>query len=223
MKKILLAGNAIAANILYGYLAKDSRYQVMGLTVEDDFVGTGGIEGIETIPISRICDLYKPQDHEVIMAIGYHSLNRVRETLFNRLKSFGYKMESYVHKDAKVYTHHPLGEGCVILPNAVIEPHARVGANSMIWTQVILAHHSSVAENCWLASGAVIAGHVQIKSNTFIGVNATVVDEVVVGENCIIGAGALITKNTKAGSVHLARSAEELRYSSEDYIKYFGV
>ncbi len=132
MKKILLAGNAIAANILYGYLAKDSRYQVMGLTVEDDFVGTGGIEGIETIPISRICDLYKPQDHEVIMAIGYHSLNRVRETLFNRLKSFGYKMESYVHKDAKVYTHHPLGEGCVILPNAVIEPHARVGANSMI-------------------------------------------------------------------------------------------
>jgi acetyltransferase-like isoleucine patch superfamily enzyme len=54
-------------------------------------------------------------------------------------------------------------------------------------------------------------------------VNATVVNEVTVGDYNIVGAGALITKDTKPHTVHLARSAEPFRYSSEDYVKHFGI
>jgi carbonic anhydrase/acetyltransferase-like protein (isoleucine patch superfamily) len=54
-------------------------------------------------------------------------------------------------------------------------------------------------------------------------VNATIVNEVTVAELNMIGAGALITKHTKPNSVHLARSAEEWRFSAEEYTKHFGV
>lgn len=223
MKKVILAGNAITANILHGYLSQDNRYEVVGLTVDDDFIDMNGVPDIRSIPLSNIASTYNPQDHAVIMAMGYNDINRSRESMFNRLKAMGYQIESYVHPDAKVYTHHPLGEGCIILPSAVIEPHVKVGANSMIWANVTLAHHSSIEEHCWVASGAVISGQATVKRNTFIGVNATIVNEIVVDEYCIIGAGALITKNTKPSSVHLARSGEELRYSSQEYVKFFGV
>lgn len=223
MIKIILAGNAITADILNNYLSQDDRYQVMGLTVDDDFIEQGGFPGIDTVPMSRISEIYSPQDYAVIMAMGYNDINRSRESMFHRLKAMGYKIETYVHPDAKVYTQHPLGEGCIILPSAVIEPNVRLGANSLVWANVTLAHHSSVAENCWIASGAVISGLAKIERNSFIGVNATIVNEVVVAEYSIIGAGALITKNTKASGVYLARSGEELRYSSQDYVKYFGI
>lgn len=222
MKNIILAGNAITADILNCYLAQDDRYKVIGLTVDDDFLKRGGVKGLNTIALSCLEEVHSSQDCAVIMAMGYNDINRSRESMFHRIKEMGYQIESYVHPDAKVYTEHPLGEGCVILPSAVIEPHVRLGANSMVWANVTLAHHSCVAENCWIASGAVISGKAQVERNAFIGVNATIVNEVVVGEYCIIGAGALITKNTKASSVHLARSGEELRYSSQDYVKYFG-
>jgi len=222
MKKVILAGNAITADILYGYLLRDERYQVVGLTVDDDYIQQGGIEGVESIALSGLANRYKSQDCSVIMAMGYNDINRSRESMFHRLKEMGYSLETFVHPDAKVYTQHPLGEGCVILPSAVLEPHVRLGANSMVWANVTLAHHSSVAENCWVASGAVISGQAQVERNAFIGVNATIVNKVVIGEYCIIGAGALITRNTKASSVHLARSGEEHRFSSQDYVKFTG-
>lgn len=222
MKKVILAGNATTADILYSYLAQDDRYQVVGLTVDDEYLQGGVVKGLESIALSQLKESHDPKDCAVIMAMGYNNINRSRESMFHRLKEMGYRIETYVHPDAKVYTEHPLGDGCVILPSAVIEPHVRLGANSMVWANVTLAHHSSVAENCWLASGAVLSGQAHVERNSFIGVNSTIVNKVVIGEYCIIGAGALITKNTKASSVHLARSGEEHRFSSQDYVKFSG-
>jgi sugar O-acyltransferase (sialic acid O-acetyltransferase NeuD family) len=222
-EQVILAGNAIAADILFSYLADDSRYHVVGLTVDDQFADQGGISDLQTVPISRLLQVHRAQDCVVIMAMGYSNLNRNRESMYLRLREMGYAIATYVHPDARVYTQQPLGEGCVVLPSAVIEPHVRVGENTTVWCNVTLAHHCCVAEHCWVASGAVISGQARIDRNSFIGVNATVVNEVIVGEYNIIGGGALVTKNTKASTVHLARSGEEHRFSSQDYDEYIGV
>jgi len=125
--------------------------------------------------------------------------------------------------EARVHSRIPLGEGCVVLPGAVIEPFVTVGANAMVWANVTLAHHCSVAEHCWIASGSVVSGQARVLRNTFVGVNATIVNAIRVAEYNIIGAAAMVSKDTKPNSVHLSRSAEPLRYSSDDYVKYFGV
>jgi len=223
MQKVILAGNAVTADILNCYLAQDDRYQVVALTVTDEYAGQGGLPGLKTVALSKLASTYSADDCVVMMAMGYNDINRSRESMFHRIKEIGYRVESYIHPDARIYTRHPLGEGCVVMASAVIEPHVHLGANSMVWANVTLAHHSSIADHCWIASGAVISGKAKVERNVFIGVNATIVNEVVVGEYCIVGAGALITKNIKPSSVHLARSGEELRYSSQDYVKYFGV
>ena len=223
MKKVILVGNAITANILYEYLKNDDRYDVIGLTVDDEFLSQGGIEGLKSVGLSELNSTFPPSSCNVVMAIGYNDLNRVRESLFTRLHEKGYEIESYIHPDACVYTDHPLGEGCVVLPGAVIEPYAKIGDNTMIWCNVTVAHHSSIDENCWIAAGSVISGEAKVLRNTFLGVNATVVNTVTVGEYNIVGANALITKDTKSNSVNLARSAEPFRYSADEYVKFFGV
>lgn len=223
MKKVILVGNAITAEILYSYLRHDHRYEVMGLTVDDEFLDQGGVEGLAAAGLSRVREVFPPETCRVVMAVGYNDLNRGRESLFLRMKDMGYDVETYVHPDARVYTDCPLGEGCVVLPGAVIEPHVRVGANTMIWCNTTLAHHSSVAENCWIATGTVVSGQATVLRNSFLGVNSTVVNKVTVGEYNIVGAAAMISRDTKTYAVHLARSAEPFRYSSEDYAKHFGV
>ncbi|MCW5299433.1 acetyltransferase [Herbaspirillum lusitanum] len=223
MRRIVLAGNAVTADILNAYLAHDKRYHVVGSTVDDDFLQAGRVNDMESVPLSRLKEVFKPEDCTILMAMGYNDLNRVRESMFHRLKEMGYAIETYVHPDAKVYTEHALGEGAVVMPSAVVEAHVRVGANSMVWANVTLAHHCSVAENCWIASGAVISGNANVSRNCFVGVNATIVNEVTVGEYGFVGAGALITRDTKASSVQLARSAEEHRFASQDYVKFYGL
>ena len=223
MKKILLAGNAITGGILSAYLRRDPRYEVAGFTVDDEFVAQGGVGGYRTIGLSEAISAFSPDTHRIIMAMGYSDLNRSRETMFGRLRAMGYRIETYIHPDARVYTEQPVGEGSVVLPGAVIEPHARVGTNTMVWSNVTLAHHSSVDDHCWVAAGTVLSGQAKVFRNTFLGVGSTVVNAVTVGEFNIVGANALISRDTKPHSVHLARSAEPFRYSSEDYVKHFGI
>jgi sugar O-acyltransferase (sialic acid O-acetyltransferase NeuD family) len=223
MQKVILAGNAITADILYAYLRRDRRYEVLGLTVDKEFLDQGRVTELTAVDLSRVRETFPPEVCHVIMAVGYKDVNRTRESMFVRLKNLGYTMETYIHPDARIYTGHPLGEGCVVLPTAVIEPHVRVGVNTMVWSNVTLAHHSSVADHCWIAAGTVISGNAKVLRNSFIGVNATVVNGVTVGEYNIVGAAAMISKDTKPHAVYLARSAEPIRFSSEDYVKYFGV
>jgi sugar O-acyltransferase (sialic acid O-acetyltransferase NeuD family) len=223
MQRVILVGNAVTAEILYSYLRDDRRYEVLGLTVDDEFLGESRVPELPAVKLSRVRDAFSPDLCRVVMAVGYRDVNRVRASLFARLKDIGYHMETYVHPDARVYTRHPLGEGCVVLPGAVLEPHVRVGDNTMVWSNVTLAHHCSVEEHCWIAAGTVISGNARVRRNCFIGVSATVVNGVTVGEFNIVGAQAMISRDTQPHAVHLARSAEPVRFSSEDYAKYFGV
>ncbi len=148
MKKVLLAGNSTTADILYSYLQGDDRYQVAGLTVDDKYLESGTIDDVKSIGISQVRDHFSPDDHTVIMAAGYNDLNRVRESLFLRLKELGYGIETYIHPDAFVYTGHPIGEGSVFLPNAVVERHVRIGAKTMVWCNVTMSPHSEYGDHC---------------------------------------------------------------------------
>lgn len=223
MIKLVLAGNAVTADILRSYLRNDPRYEIVGSTADDSYADKGMVPDLPTTPLSSLPTTFPVGTVRILMAMGYNDLNRVREGMFMRLKDLGYSIETYVHPQANVHTEQPLGEGSIVLPGAVVEPHALVGANAMVWCNVTLAHHSRIGDNCWLAAGTVVAGQARVGRNSFVGVNATIVNEVGVGDYNVIGAGALITRDTKASTVHLARSAEPLRYSSEDYIEHFGI
>jgi sugar O-acyltransferase (sialic acid O-acetyltransferase NeuD family) len=220
---VILAGNATTAEIIYSYLKNDTRYEIVATTVDDKYVEHNRLQNIPSIGISNLMASYKPDEVNIIMAMGYNDLNRVRESFYNRLRDDGYEILTYIHEDAQVYTENSIGKGVVILPGAVIEPHVTVGNNTMIWCNSTLAHHSIVEENCWIATGTVLSGQAKINRNSFVGVNATIVNEVEVGAFNIIGAAALISKNTKPNTVHLSRTAEIFRCSAEEYIKFFGV
>jgi sugar O-acyltransferase (sialic acid O-acetyltransferase NeuD family) len=223
MSKVILAGNSVTAEILADYIQCDARYELLATTVDDRFIGSSLLPEVRDVALSELPSRFDIDGVSIIMAVGYNDLNRVREDMFSRIRSLGFRIATYIHPDARIYTNLPLGEGSVVMPGAVIEPHARVGANTIVWSNVTVAHHSSVANHCWLGAGAVISGQAKVQHNTFLGVNCTVVNDVTVGEFNIVGAGAMISRDTKPYSVHLARSAEPFRFSSEDYVKHFGI
>ena len=163
MKKIILAGNSSTAEILYQYLKLDERYNVVGITVDEEYINKGNLNHLKQCCLSNIENIFSKKEHTIIMAIGYSDLNRKREKVFLNLKSKGYKIETYIHPKAIVLSQFKLGDGTVILPNAVIEPFAKVGENTIIWSNVTIAHHANISKNCWLASGSTISGMVTIK------------------------------------------------------------
>jgi sugar O-acyltransferase (sialic acid O-acetyltransferase NeuD family) len=222
MKRVVLAGNAVAASLLIGFMRKDERDRIVAATVHDAYVEQSQVEPTPTVPLSRLAETHPPGEVTVLMAVGYGDLNRSREAMFEQLKALGYEIETYIHPAAGIYTDEPIGEGSIVLPGAVIEPYATVGRNTVVWCNVTIAHHAIVSDHCWLAAGAVISGAATVGRNSFVGLNATVLNRVAVGEYGIVGAGALVSRTTEPARVYVAKGDDPIALDSHGYVKRFG-
>lgn len=219
MRKILVIGNGMSAELLSEYLRQDCRYQIEAFSADAQFIKEDILLGRPVVDLERLSQQYPPDDHSVLIAVGYGDLNRNRERIFARLKTMGYSIETYIHPDAKVYSSE-IGEGSIIMPNTFIDVHTQIGANTVVWGNCSVAHHAKVGPNCWLATGCVLSAAVELGANSFVGVSATIVNNVKIGSHNIIGAGALVVKNTGDFKVFISRQTEEFRLGSEDYLRF---
>ena len=221
MQKIIIIGNAISADIMHAYLKQDSRYQVVAFSVDEAYITENNKFGLPVIALNKLKNDYPEDNCRLIIAIGYSKLSQTRQALFKCVKDMGYTIETFIHQDAKVYNEEGIGEGCIIMPNAVLEVYTQIGKNTVIWANCVVGHHSIVGDNCWIASGTVLAGEVKVGKNSFIGVNVTVSNQVCVGDFNIIGSNTAIHKNTKGNEVYLSQHGVRHRFAASDYADYF--
>lgn len=88
-----------------------------------------------------------------------------------------------------------LGEGTVVMANAVINPGARIGRHCIINTGAIVEHDNIVEDFAHISVGTKLAGNVHIGSGTWVGVGAVVSNNLSVCSGCLIGAGAVVVRD----------------------------
>lgn len=201
------------------YLNSDARYEVVGFSVNQQFIKEPLLFGKPVVALERLPDFFSSSEVSLLMAVGYGDLNRNRQKIYESVKGMGYTIETYIHPDAKVYTE-SVGEGSIIMPNAFVDVFCEIGVNAVIWGNCSLAHHAKVGNHCWLATGCVLSGSAELGDNSFVGVGATIVNQVKVGTHNVIGAGSLIVKHTGNHEVYISRQTEKFRLNAEDYLKF---
>lgn len=146
-------------------------------------------------------NFYSAEQVELVNAIGSLPNDaKLREKLFRRFKSEGYKFASVVSNAAIRSKYAALAEGVQILPAATLNA-CQIGANTIINTGSIVEHDVKIGENCHIAPGAIICGGVCIGNNVHIGAGATVLQSLTIGDGAVAGAGSVVTKNLSAGAI----------------------
>ena len=105
--------------------------------------------------------------------------------------------------------------------HSIIEPHAEVGRDTVVWATSRIGSHSRIGDHCWVTS-AVLGARVVLGDFTFVGLNATIGSYVTVGESCVIGAGAVILKDTGNGEIYKAAAAKPSRAPSSRLRNFSG-
>ena len=88
-----------------------------------------------------------------------------------------------------------IGEGTVIMANAVINPGVRIGKHCIINTGAIVEHDNIVEDFAHISVGAKLAGTVHIGSGTWVGIGAVVSNNLSICGGCMIGAGAVVIRD----------------------------
>lgn len=208
MDKVVLFGNGQIAEVAYSYLTYDSPYDVVGFTVDRDYMESESLFGLPIVPFEDVQSVFPPDEYKMFVSISFRQVNKLRAAKYHEAKEKGYELISYISSKAVTWPGLVVGDNCFIMENNVLQPFVEIGSNVIIWSGNHIGHHTVIKDHCFLASHVVVSGSVTVEPYCFFGVNATIRDGIVIARECVIGAGALILKSTQERGVYIGSPAQ---------------
>lgn len=149
------------------------------------------INTIVGIPVlGKISEYKKYLDSEFIVAIGNPI---IREKIVKQLKEVHWY--TAIHPGAILSRLEvKIGEGTVIMANAVINSCANIGKHCIINTGAIIEHDNILEDYVHISPNVSLAGTVTVGRYTHIGVGACVKNNLNITKECVVGAGAVVIK-----------------------------
>ncbi len=213
-RPIIVFGAGSFASLSAHVLTHDAQRRVLGFTVDSAHLHSATHDGLPVYPFETLDEHVRPADCEILVALGYLRINGLREARCAQAETMGYDLASYVSRYARVAAGTPIGRNGQIYENAILQPHARLGADVIVRAGANIGHHSSVGDHSFIASGVVTGGNVAIGQRCFIGLGAIIRDGVRLGDRCFIGAGTVVTGNVEADAVYVGNPARRLGKTS---------
>lgn len=223
MRRVVLFGLGMMAEVVYHHMARDNSFEVVAFAVDRKWLDRTDTSfaaqvGLPVVAFEDADRLFSPNDHGMFVAMGYHDLNAVRAEKCAEARAKGYKLVSYVSARADAGQWAAIGENCLVLDSAGVQPGASLGDNVWLWNNSLVGHHSRVGSHCWLAAGTTIGGGTTIGERCFFGLGATVGGEIRIGRESFVGAGTLVTKDAADGSVFVTRDTDLFRLDSRRFL-----
>ncbi len=216
MRRLVIFGTGDIAQIAAYYFEKDTDYDVAAFTVDQQYIEDQEFEGKPVVAFERLESEYPAKSYEVFIAVSYAQMNHLRQEIYNKVKTKGYKVASYVSPACTYLSTYPPGENAFIFEDNTIQPFVKIGTNVTIWSGNHIGHHSEIEDHNFISSHVVISGHCRIKPNCFLGVNSTIGHKVTIADGTLVGAGVVITKDTSPKEVLVAPRPVKLAKSSDE-------
>ena len=126
-----------------------------------------------------------------LITIGQIKTPAIRIRLLDYAKSLGFKLPAIISPRAYVSKHAKIGNGTIVMHDALINAGAIVGDNCIINSKSLIEHDSVIEESCHISTGAIINGGVVVRQGSFVGSNAVTKESVETNDKDFIKAGSL--------------------------------
>lgn len=214
MDGVVIFGAGQIAEVVHYYLTRDSAHKVRAFCVDAEYLKEPTTLGLPVVPFENLEAEFPPDRFGIFVAMSFRKVNQLRAEKLAQAEARGYRAISYVNSRATVWDGFVAQPNTFIMDENTVQPYARIGRDTIVWSGNHIGHHSVIGDHCFIASHAVISGAVIVGDFTFVGVNATIRDNVSVGRSCVIGAGALVLKDAADFEVYMGPATEPSRVPS---------
>ncbi len=187
--EIILIGGGGHCRSVIDVVELEDRYKIAGIVVNDMPKGSK-ILNYEVIGNDNDLEMLYRKYKYALIAVGHIKSNHIRVKLFQKLKEIGFALPVIISPLAYVSKYADIGEGTVIMHQALVNVNAKVGKNCIINTKALIEHDVTIEDYCHISTAAVVNGGVLVKKNSFYGSNAVTKEGVEI--EGFIKAGSLI-------------------------------
>jgi sugar O-acyltransferase (sialic acid O-acetyltransferase NeuD family) len=202
LKPVIILGAGGHAKVIADIVVK-SGGQLAGflddtIAIENPVLGYPVLGKIHELP--RFGD-----EFSFVIGIGSHL---VRKAIDQRYPVNWY---TAIHPTASIALGTVIGEGTVIMANAVVNACAHIGRHCIINTGAIVEHDDAIFNYTHLSPNSALGGNVTIDSNVHIGIGATVRNGIHIADDCVVGAGAVVVKDITESGTYVGIPAKRMR------------
>lgn len=213
MKQIVIYGTSSFAKRIYQYIQNEKSHQVLAFCVHRDFIIETEINELPVYAFEDLSSKLNMNLVEILIAVGYSRMNKIREEVFCECKLLGYNVASFMSKYALIQTE-DIGEGNIILHNAYIGVNCQIGNCNVISFGNSLGHDNIIGNFNFISTSVIFGGGSVIKNNCFVGLNSTLKSGILIDDYSLVGSATNVLHSTDKYGVYVGNPAKKIKENS---------
>ena len=133
--------------------------------------------------------------------------NKIRKMIAEK---YDVNWVTLIHPSAQIATGVSIGEGTVIMAQAVVNACAVVGRHCIVNTRAVVEHDNFLGDFVHISPRVALGGTVRIGEQSHIGIGATVINNINVCRDCTVGGGAVVIRNIEHRGTYVGIPAKEV-------------
>jgi len=194
-KPIILIGGGGHCKSCIDVIEQEGKYSIIGILDLPGMVGAK-ILGYEILGTDDDLPVFLKTVSHCLITIGQIKSSEKRIGLWKMVKNSGAKMPVIISPHAYVAKSATIGEGSIIMHQAIINAEAQIGINCIINSKALIEHEALIGDFCHISTGAIINGRAIVGDRCFVGSNSTISNNVCLIEETIVAAGSNVSKDT---------------------------
>ena len=145
-KKIIIFGIGKIADVIYYYASSECGFEVAAFCVDNEYLKEDTFNALPVYSFENIEKKFAPDNYDMFIAIGYHELNKLRQTKCSEAIAKGYHLVSIISPLCHVPHNVTVGWNCFIMPPSIIHPCVQVKNNVFICSLMVLKSESTKSD-----------------------------------------------------------------------------
>jgi len=202
-KLILVGGGGHCKSVID--VAESAGFQIQGILDVPENVGNKVLDYSIIGTDDQIPDFVN--DALFIVTVGHIKDAALRIKLHKKIVDAGGTLATIVASTAHVSKYAQIGEGSVIMHQAVVNADVIIGRGCIINIFANIEHDARIGDYCHISTGAMVNGNCKVGNETFFGSQSVMVNGIEITAGCVIGAGSLVRKNATQKGIYSGNPA----------------
>lgn len=142
-----------------------------------------------------------------IVTVGFVKDAALRIKIHEKVLAAGGHFGRVIASTAHVSRHASIGEGSVVMHQAMVNAGAWIGFGCIINTFANIEHDAVVGDYTHISTGAMVNGDCQVGKRVFLGSQSVMVNGTLITDDCIVAAGSLVRKSMKRSGIYAGNPA----------------
>ncbi len=209
-KEIILIGGGGHCKSCIEVIESTTEFSIAGIIDSKDKVGQD-VLGYKIIGCDDDLKLLKQKYDYALITVGQIKSPKARINLFQTLKSIGFNLPIVVASTAHVSKYAKIGEGTIIMHQALVNANVEIGENCIINSKALIEHDCKIGSNCHISTNTTLNGNVEIGDECFVGSCSSFVNGISVSNQIFIGINSNVTKHLDTPGVYVGQPCRKIR------------